>query len=270
MQTTNILSWFKGKALENARAALGLLSGSEAQGFWIPGASRKVRAALSKANIAGSDAKALDAAHKRISYEERARKDACFAGYMLLQYGSPGRITHEQAAVCDEILGRDAVSRFLTDFEPAWALMAQLDATRPKPVFTSIGVSPTITQTLEEAGLKLRADTVRFCPTEWIKVERKNAKGVTETVWVMVLVWPAGTVHGSSRFHNYHGQCESCGHGIKNPYNWIPLLIDDEAGVPHSMWVGRDCSERIFGIKVKGEVELAAGQARPGMAPAIV
>lgn len=153
-------------------------------------------------------------------------------------------------------------AEYATDFAEIAALMTRLDATRPKPVFTSIGVSPTITATLKEAGLVLNVATVRMCQMKVVEVERKNMKGETEIVSLLVLEWPEGTVHGSSRFHNYNDQCESCGHRIKNVFNWIPLLIDDAAGVPHSMWVGRDCSERIFGICVKGDVELAEGQTR--------
>lgn len=44
--------WFTGKALENAVAALQMLNESVAQGYWVPKASVKVPAALSKSNVA--------------------------------------------------------------------------------------------------------------------------------------------------------------------------------------------------------------------------
>jgi len=67
------------------------------------------------------------------------------------------------------------------------------------------------------------------------------------------LLWPKNTVFDRGRFTQGH-QCQSCGHAIHNPYNWVPLLIDSQKGIPHALWVGRDCSASVFGVKVTGEV----------------
>jgi len=32
-----------------------------------------------------------------------------------------------------------------------------------------------------------------------------------------------------------------------------------EALVPHSLWVGRDCAKTIFGIQIKGEMNIEKG-----------
>ncbi|MGH9651508.1 MAG: hypothetical protein ACRD3I_13705, partial [Terriglobales bacterium] len=48
------LRWFSGKGREKAAIALDLIATSEAQGFWVPKASRSTRAVLGKANIAAN------------------------------------------------------------------------------------------------------------------------------------------------------------------------------------------------------------------------
>lgn len=149
---------------------------------------------------------------------------------------------------------------FKAAMAPLMALMDRWDNLRPAPTFTSVGVSKTITKTLESMKLDLNPESIRVCPIEWAEEERVDEKtGKVTIVKVGYLLWPEGTRHGKSRF-TYgtarHAQCEACGHAIKNPFNWVPLLIDDKAGVPHSLWVGRDCSETIFGVKMEGELEL--------------
>src|SRR5687768_10813818 len=47
-----VLFWFTGKARERAQEAIKQLNESIAAGYWLPGVSRKVRAALNKCNVA--------------------------------------------------------------------------------------------------------------------------------------------------------------------------------------------------------------------------
>lgn len=58
-------------------------------------------------------------------------------------------------------------------------------------------------------------------------------------------------------------QCQACGHAIKNVFNWVPLVVDSAAGVPHAMWVGKDCAQTLFGVTVKGELRLTGNPAAP-------
>jgi hypothetical protein len=163
-----------------------------------------------------------------------------------------------QACTCDS--QRDTINCaeiFYNDFKEVWAIIKRLDATRPVPTFTSIGASPTVTATLQDMGLNANHGTVRVCPMEFKKVEVVNPKTKqVEIHTVCRLLWPAGTRHNQSRFSGDSCHCHACGHSIKNPFNWVPMLVDDKAGTPHSLWVGRDCAKTIFGVDMTGELEI--------------
>lgn len=261
-----VLAWFTGKARVNAFAALDLLAQSEALGEWVPKASRSVWAALSKSNVA-----------KRIGLKNRGGLEAIgdykspeshrgWSVSFILDFGKfwghgdvNFKAVHDAAPNVDLKLAVIECKRFVGEFAPITALLRRLDATRAKPVITYLGASPTVTKLLASLGLERTvATTARLCPVEWTTVERKNAKGkVIGYFQVGRTVWPEGTVHGASRYdHNReHDQCQACGHAIKTD-NWVPLVVDNAAGVPHSLWVGRDCARTIFGIKVVGAFEI--------------
>jgi hypothetical protein len=272
--SANILKWFSGKALEGAREALDLLAKSAEAGEWVPGASRRVRATLSKPTVAKKWAKANEGLLRGIKLPHQG--DYSNAGFDILMVMSYGQVDHvrklsgtilsvlAQAQLTDE--QRAAVLKaqeFCDDFYGIALDMAKYDSTRPKPVFTQLGVSPTITKTLTDAGLDLVPSTARLCPIEWYQEPTTGKDGETVLVWKARLVWPEGTVFGASR-HARHGRgehrpCHACGHGIRNPYNWVPVLIDDKDGVPHALFTGRDCAGSVFGIGSKGEIHLEEG-----------
>lgn len=285
-----VLAWFTGKALENASAALDMLAQSEAVGEWVPKASRTVRAALSKSNVAKKIAHkhraGLEAIGNYQSPEGHRGWDVAF----ILNFGQFwGRRDVDFAAVLAQAPNVDLkqavldCERFVRDFAPVAKLLNRLDATRPVPVITQLGASPTVTALLKSLGLDgTVASTARVCPIEWVTVavrgkhtaecnefrgagngpnipciNKRCPYNLFTYVKVANLLWPAGTVHGASRYdHNReHQQCQACGSAIKNAFNWVPLLIDNAEGVPHSLWVGRDCSKTLFGIKVTGDFE---------------
>jgi hypothetical protein len=82
------------------------------------------------------------------------------------------------------------------------------------------------------------------------------------------VVWPEGTEHACSRFaaSGSQNQCHACGHAIRNAFNWVPLVVENAEGVPHALWVGRDCAENLFGIKATGELEYAGESLPPARA----
>lgn len=262
--------WFSKKAQVNAIAALKDLALSEAVGGWIPGASRRVRAALSKHNVAAKTGKKLDThpagwagfgltRDTLYAPENQPVQKSLFNLYMAMTYGSHGGVVDFQALSqaatnADETKAVADGHEFVLDMTPVWETMRKLDNMRPKPTFTYLGVSPTITKTLTECGLDLNLESIRLCPMDYKEVT-VNGK----THFVAYLVWPEGTVHGASRFHatNKNAQCQACGHAIKNAFNWVPLLIDGKDGKPYSMWVGRDCAKSVFGIEMTGELEIA-------------
>lgn len=268
----SLQKWFTGKALANLQALLPALAQSEEQGYWVPGISRKVHAAITKVSGAtqklGKQADAWynsacnTATYGTVAYQAgRAWHSVGFAFYFASSLDDVlpavklieefGESTAEQKVV----LGK--AREFVADLQPIRALVKKLDATRPVPVFTKLGLSPTVTATLTEQ-LKLNVATIRFpeFETTWIETEGKR-------IPVLKIIWPKGTIHGASRFA--HGnQCHACAHAIRNPYNWVPFVMDDAAGVPHSFWVGRDCAKNIFNVDVKGDAEYATGSQAPG------
>lgn len=276
-----VLKWYSGKALAKATAAMTLLLESIQAGQWIPKASRSVRAALGKHNIANKFAKGhrgwleqgfIDPS-KAMSEWEDAAPQMGRQIYRAMHYGILSGVSILSTAPLRVKLGvgglelpqsihfaLDRIDQYIQDFGPVGDAMDKLDATRPKPVFTSIGVSPTVTKTLEDAGLDLDLSTIRICPIRWEKVEYLDKDGHTCYKWVGGLEFPEGTRHHRSRFAGPNAifdHCEACGHTIRNPFNWVPFVINGKNGTPYSLWTGRDCAETLFGVKMVGELELS-------------
>jgi hypothetical protein len=272
-----VLSWFTGKALVNMTEALDALDRSIAQGFWEKGWSRKVRAAATKATKAisyGRKARRLKL-FPELNYKLEHYEEISAAKYLVewmihghVRASDVAKVKSEDHLSLAQRLAVDTARKFSEELEPVYAAMERLDATRPKAVFTSIGLSPTVTRTL--AGLGIETNGAKFtieCPemkTE--EIETVDAKGKKSYRTVITIVWPEGCRHHSSRFPMMAGtnylQCESCGHAIRNAFNWVPLLVQVEGQPARSMWVGRDCAEKLFGFKIEGEIEIAN---RPGL-----
>ncbi len=130
---------------------------------------------------------------------------------------------------------------------------------RKVPVFTKMNASPTVSAELVRQGAE---------QVEVAEIVYEEREGVTKDCKkyfyrVAKIVWPEGCKHNTSRYAagtNHNAQCHACGHAIRNAYNWVPLVLTDKAGAKKSLWVGRDCAETLFGVKMDGELELAAGQ----------
>lgn len=138
--------------------------------------------------------------------------------------------------------------------EPIRVLAQKWSSLRPRPTFTKLGASPTVTATLKDLG----ATAVDVCPMHYeLGTVGVDSQGKPIEGYVAVLDWPEGTQHGTSRYRgtNDNDQCEACGHAIKNRYNWVPLLLTTSTG-PKSLWVGRDCAKTLFGIDMDGDLEI--------------
>lgn len=250
-----ILHWFKGKARERAADALTAVRRSLAAGYWEPKASRSTWAAFNKANVAINLGRAHEGALDKLRGHSAPLGLRGFDVSMALCYPSARSIKapinfdalHAQAP--DDLKPViESAREFCAAMRPLHEAMAQLDARRPPPVFTYLGVSPTVTALLQSLGLDAHADNIKPAPFETIQFQRVDGSWG----WRQVLKWPADTRHGQSRYQEPH-QCEACGHAIKNPFNWMPMLAHDGNGVPYSLWVGTDCAKNLFGIKVSGE-----------------
>lgn len=269
------LRWFTGKALVNATAAMDMLAASEAQGAWIPKASRRVDACFSKANVVIKAVrqyiKAIESINDYRGGEEKTPDAQRGWEVSFIMHFSQWRSQKKvfwayimEKAPSDEIRNViDKGRQFIADFAPIAELSRRLDDTRPLPVFTDLGVSPTLTSTLKFIGLDASIATRRLCPIRWETQEIKHASGKVSYILVGIPEWPAGTVHGSSKHdpsgHNH--QCQACGHAIRQSDNWVPIIVDNAAGVPHSLWVGRDCCKSLFGIKMTGAMTLKGREA---------
>lgn len=151
-----------------------------------------------------------------------------------------------------------------------------LDAARPLPRITAIGLSPKVTKTLQECNLDLDLPSIQMAkiearkrpaftwtkkkvemPDRWGRMRMKevndklvpwfdkDGKRVMETYYVVV--WSKGIVHGQSRFAG--GGCHACGKHIPSG-RFVPIEAKDKkSGNLISMWIGCDCSANIFGIK---------------------
>ncbi len=277
---TRLLGWFKGKSLEKATLGLDLLEASLANGSWVPKASVKVRAAFGGGSLRAKHlgkklrlevAPRLPPTPKWGTPEYEASRQVSSALDSLvyaLRNCSISFADRHDLSILDSLplsdsakATLDAAREWTTGWAPVLDAIEQLDATRPKPVFTPIGASPTVTRTLEQLGIVSSIETLRMCPIKWEKEEYVDKQGKTAYKWVAYLDPPVGTKRNSSR-HASGNHCHACGHAIRNPYNWVPLLVDDASGQIHLIMVGRDCSETLFGVKVTGEVDL--GAAVPG------
>ncbi len=249
------LVWFKGKSRDNAEAALGRLAVAAERGFWLPeDKSRSIRATLNKSNLAVNFVKATG-----LWGGSRDYKHPFYEGLFAMYFGQFDRVQSFDVEAAfekapDAIGIRKSIKGYKDSFAAISAILKRLDDTRPLPVFTEIGASPTVTATLKSLGLDV-LPKARVCPIKYTIVPTL-VNGKTVYVQEIEFLWPAGTVHGSSRYHVQASQCEACGHGIKVVDNWVPLLLDNAQGIPHALWVGRDCCKTIFGIKVTGELRV--------------
>lgn len=280
MDKAAILYFFSGKALLNAEEGLSLLEASIEAGYWLPGASRRVRATLTKANIAQRFARnneyqlehwGVPAGESQYDQEFHEIAQMGWNACHMMQYGGWAYIKHINIEKMREVAADrhgteantilDIIEQYMKAFAPVQEAVLILDATRPAPVYTNLGVSPTVSDTLRTLtnGMDSKLDTIRPVPSHMEKEERTDlATGQKFFVFVTILDWPEGVRHNRSRYAGgtiHNNQCHACGHAIKNGYNWVPVLVDDAEGVPHSLWVGRDCARSIFGIDVKGELE---------------
>lgn len=263
-----VLSWFTGKGLEKATVALEQVMASVEQGFWTPGVSRSAMAVLSKSNVAATMARNNRWIGEMKAPSASSKFDSGNRGFplhMALSYGFAqisGRTAVDFSTLlgwCSNDVQVDVITkaqRFWNDMAPLALAFKALDATRPPPVFTSIGLSPSVTATMQNAQMDA-GSKIEMCPVRFEEQER-TIKGKVVKVMVGILLWPEGTKHNCSRYSygtDRNLQCHACGHAIRNPGNWVPLILTGKDNVPRSFWVGKDCAGNIFGVNMKGEAE---------------
>lgn len=291
MLTTNhpIEKWYSGKGLHTIRTyVLPTLATAEKDGYWPKGASRKIKAALNKQNVAIKFAKDNDRNFERtdddagllddvLDIRGKRYYEAKVKGSTLVHWMNYGQYAHAESALdlCDKLLpytvnaaekkALATARQWAEDFAPIAELDRLLDSRRAKPEYVCKTLSPTVLANVGKA-LQIDLTSVAVPPMKgkWIKVNRpiKGQPGKFEEIQIyhIEILWPEGTKHCTSKFS--HGsragnsQCEACGHAIRNGYNWVPLLATTPKG-PVSLWVGRDCASKLFGCDVTGDAEYA-------------
>jgi hypothetical protein len=132
-----------------------------------------------------------------------------------------------------------------------------LDASRPVPVITAIGLSPRVTATLKECNLDVDLPSIKLAKIDfrWVRAYedgkpafRKDGKPRMEKCYFVE--WSQGIKHGCSRFAD-GGHCEACGKRIPSQ-RYVPIEATCKKQGLISMWIGCDCAKNIFGIKDAG------------------
>jgi hypothetical protein len=258
-----IEKWFSGKGLDTLRTyVLPTLAEAAKLGYWPKGTSRKVKAALNKAKVA-----------EKLGRENRGRLEALTnkegkrLGWdieIALTYGQYERAHAVKAAAIelrscvqidvDQRLIEQAV-QWARAFEPIAELVALLDRSRPAPTFVLGTLSPTVYANLSESlGVDFTSIRVPEIKWEWVEYEHEGRKVRYK---IGTILWPEGTRHHATRYgvsDANNRQCEACGHAIRNAFNWVPIVAQGPQA-PLSLWVGRDCASKLFGVKVDGDAQ---------------
>lgn len=258
-----LANYFTGKRRELFLDSVAVVRESLALGGWVKRGAQRADKGFNK----GLVAKSLDIAW---GYDERGK--ALMRLGWAVSHGRrlpPGVV---DIATDDDIVRlapkvpvpvTRAWLRLMVALRDVWD---DLDASRPLPVYTEIGLSRKVTATLQDANLDLDLTTRRLCPlgSRWVPaINTKTGEpfvgrdGKPAMVKVYFPKWPAGTVFGTSRFADC--DCEACGKRIPSGLV-VPVLVADKAGAIHGFWFGRDCARNILGLKDAGIPDARAGK----------
>ena len=245
-----LAAFFKGARLTVFEESLAVIEASVTAGAWLARGRQRASKGINK-GIAASKSLCKSGVH------------AC---YMAAAYGwFPTRADLDSVTDAD----LEAIApKVPVEVFRAWlrllvalrSIFADLDASRPVPIYTEIGLSRKVTATLQDAGLDLDLTTRRMCPLDWMwvdatRIEDGRVVTVLDRDGKPVQVkhyfpkWPDDTVFEASRFAGC--DCEACGKAIPSRMV-VPVLVSDRSGRQLGFWFGRDCARNILGIKDEG------------------
>lgn len=255
-----------GKRLETFLVSLNLIQASLEAGGWVPGASRSSDKGFSqgcgKSIEVPPRPKFDDPANPM--YEPRYEVEWCLRS----AYATP---SDEQIQMVLNDLSEKELKKVSKEMIVAWCALCQekreavkwLDASRPLPVVTAIGLSPKVTKTLKDMNLDLDLPSIKLAKIDFrmvpkLHMDPKGDKFGQEMIGrdgevIMereyFVSWSEGILHGQSRFTASMGQCEACGKGIPSG-RFVPIeAFDKKRNNLVSMWLGCDCAKNIFGVK---------------------
>jgi hypothetical protein len=183
-----------------------------------------------------------------------------FGIQMCLSYGS---------AKYRNISAADIEAANLNSAEKAWIALCLeadearelLDAARPVPKITAIGLSPKVTKTFQECGLDLDLPSIQMAKIDFYEVQAReyvtrfgvqeyalkfdlDDKPIMERVYFVK--WSEGVLFDKSRFADK--DCQACGKNIPSG-RYVPIEATCKKNGLVALWVGCDCAKNIFGIK---------------------
>jgi len=254
----------KGKRLEKLLASVAVINESLALGGWIKLGKVKATSGFYQ----GLSTARLHTDHHGLSMCLGFGSTKYGRGYLGKGAKFIADLSDEELAkVCNTASRKGATVEIVR----AWinlcvesdAAHKELDAARPLPVITAIGLSPKVTKTLTESNLDLDVGTIKMPPIAYRMVKLTDNDGnvvldkeTKEPVMVRHYYpdWPMGTLHGESRFAMSGSRlsCEACSKTIPSG-RFVPIMakckrLDETV----SLWVGTDCAKNIFGIKDVG------------------
>jgi hypothetical protein len=253
-----VSSRLKGKKLENFLASVAVINDSIAQGGWVS----RGRAKGDSGFYQGCGI------HYDPRYEGGQDGGDDFALGMCLNYGSdPGLPAARLSRAIDRLFERIPKCPDRR-FVEAWVELcgeksvafAHLDASRPAPARTEIGLSPRVTATLKGAGLDVDLPSVKMPEIAYrlgpkmtregeVMMNREGTASVLDRYYYMK--WAPGTKLGLSRFSDRPCNCEACGKLIPSGM-FVPIEADDRKNGHIGLFVGCDCARSIFGVKDVG------------------
>ncbi len=280
------LKWFTGKARANAETALKDLAAAVARGHWASGESRRIRAALNKQAVAktfalaqerrdpfrGLDETEFEGCLADVCDNRKRPYESTVKGWPLVHAMMFGAVSHapdclklvaQLKPLCRNAAEVEALrlaKEWAEHFAPVAEQLEALDATRPPPVIVMGSISRTVLNTVG-TSMGVNLTTIRLPEIVYVRCSGRNKEGKRVYWSEPRIVWPEGTRHGCSRFAlSITGQqCHACGHRIRNPFNWVPLVADTDDG-PVSLWVGSDCARNLFAVDVtSNQTDFRAG-----------
>lgn len=235
-----VASAMKGNHLKKFEASIAVLTESLAQGAWIKRGAAKASAGFYQG-----------------LFTRMGRDCPTFELMMCLRYGQECRV-----AVTAEMIEQNGFGH-ISEVVGAWVQLCsdvaqarrELDAARPVPVVTAIGLSPKVTKTFQECDLDLDVASIQPAPIKSYKAQmrsqttgellfdKRTGEPLMETIYYVA--WPKGIKLGQSRF--YEG-CQACGKHIPSR-RFVAIMGNCRKLGQIGLWVGCDCARNIFGVK---------------------
>lgn len=239
-----VANFLKGKKREKFETSIQVLLASLVDEQWSQGGSRK----------AGSGF--YQGLTRRYSVETLLNGNQRHQLTMCLDFGhsytGPRDVTVEG-------IPQDVLSAWITLCNEARASTLLLYEARPKPVITTIGLSPKVTKTLKECDLDIELPTIKMPPLEkyYVQAIDKEGKPIVDhrtgkpvmDVRYRIL-WTKGVKFGEGRFGGSNG-CQACGKPIPSG-RFVPIEAQCKNKGLIALWIGCDCARNIFGVKDLG------------------